>query len=138
VTLETTRGSIRVSDLEGSVLLARTAGGPIEIRNATAVEVAETSSADIEAEIGAVGPNGTSVRVDGGSISLYVASNVNADIELASGSGAVAVGSRGGTLSVAGEFSPQHFKGRIGAGGNTIYAETSSGDVRVYGDGSAS
>ena len=95
-----------------------------------------TSGADITAD-GDVGPNGTNIRVDGGSISLYIASDVNADIELATLSGAVSVSSYAGTLSLAGESSAQRFEGRVGAGGNKIYAQTSRGDVGIYGDGSA-
>ncbi len=135
VTLETSQGSIRVSDLEGCVLLARTASGAIDISDVTGIEVLETSGADVQAEIGSVGARGTAVRVDGGSIRLYLASNVDADVELAAQAGTVAIGSQEGTLSLAGEFSPQHFKGTVGAGGGSIYAETSDGDINVYGKG---
>ena len=136
VTLETSRGSIRVTGLDGSVLLARNAHGPIEVRDVTVVQVLETSGADVQADIGGVGPDGTTIRVDGGSISLCISGEVNADIELVPLSGAVAVSSRPGILSLAGEFSPARFTGRVGAGGNMIYAETSRGDINVCGKGS--
>lgn len=137
MTLETSGSSIRVSNLEGCVLLARTANSPVEISDVTAVETVETSNADIKAEISGVGPNGTTIRVDDGSIDLYVSSGVNAGIELKTLSGEVAISSHTGTLSFAGEFSPQYFKGTVGAGGNLIYAETSNGGVNVYGTDAA-
>ncbi len=133
VSLETSGDGIRVSRLEGTVLLARTTGGPIEISQASWIEALETSGADIQAEIGQVGPGGTTIRVDDGSIRLYINSEVNADMQLVARSGAVAIASSEAALFLAGEFATQHFKGRVGAGGNMIYAQTSRGDISVYG-----
>jgi len=135
VTLQTSHGSIHVDNLQGSVLLAKTRNAPIMIKGATAVEVVETSDDDIEAEISSVGVKGTSIKVTKGSISLYLSSGVNANIELKALSGEVAVNSSAGTISVTGEFSPQYFKGTVGVGGNSIYAETSKGRIDVYGLG---
>jgi hypothetical protein len=133
MTLETSGGGIHVSNLQGCVLLANTTNAPISITGATAVKSAKTSNADIKAEIGSVGANGTSITVSKGSISLYLSSDVNADIELKTLSGEVAVNSSAGTISVTGEFSPQYFKGTVGTGGSKIYAETSKGRIDVYG-----
>lgn len=135
--LKTSHGSILVDNLQGSVLLAKTKRAPITIKQATAVGVAETSDDDIKAEISSVGVNGTSIKVDRGSISLYLSSGVNANMELRALSGEVAVNSSAGTISVTGEFSPQYFKGTVGVGGNSIYAETSKGRIDVYGLGTA-
>ncbi|MDM7999508.1 MAG: hypothetical protein QUS33_05795 [Dehalococcoidia bacterium] len=132
-TLKTSGGGIQVDNLEGIVLLASTKGAPITIKRATAVEVVETSDDDITVEIASVGVKGTIVKVDRGSIRLYLSSSVNADMELKAVSGAVAVNSSAGNIVVTGEFSPQHFKGTVGTGGNSIYAETSKGRIDVYG-----
>ncbi len=90
MTLETSHGGIHVDNLQGSVLMAKTKNAPITIKGATAVEVVETSDDDIKAEISSVGVNGTSIRVDKGSISLYLSSDINADIELKTSSGDIA------------------------------------------------
>lgn len=47
VTLETSRGSIRVTGLDGSVLLARNVNGPIEVKDVTDVQLLETSRGEI-------------------------------------------------------------------------------------------
>lgn len=133
MTLETSRGSINVDNLQGSVLLAKTKSAPVTIRRAIAVEAAETSDGDITAEISSVGANGTAIRVNKGSISLYLASGVNANIEMKALSGEVAVNSSAGPISVTGDFSPQYFKGTVGTGGNSIYLETSKGRIDLYG-----
>lgn len=132
-TLKTSRGAIRVENLEGTVLLASTKTAPITIKGATAVETVETSDDDITVEISSVGVKGTTLKVDRGSIRLYLSSSVNANMELKALSGAVAVSSSAGNITVTGEFSPQHFKGIVGTGGNSIYAETSKGRIDVYG-----
>lgn len=133
VSLQTSHGSINVDNLQGSVLLAKTKNAPITIKRATAVGVVETTNADIKAEIRSVGVSGTSIKVEKGSISLYLSSGVNANMELEAEAGAVAVNSSAGTLNITGEFSQQYFKGTVGAGGNSIYAKTSNGRVDVYG-----
>jgi hypothetical protein len=135
LTLKTTIEGIRVSNLEGCVLMAKNKRGGITIKGATAVEVAETSDADVRADIGSVGVKGTAIRVDKGSISLYLASGINANLELRTLSGEVAVNSSAGNINVTGQFSPQYFKGAVGTGGNSIYAETSKGRIDVSGLG---
>jgi hypothetical protein len=137
MTLETSGGGIHVSNLLGCVLLARTTNAPIEISGVTAVEVAETSNADIKAEFGSVGVNGTTIKVKQGAIRLDLSSDINADMELKTLSGEVAVNSGAGTISITGEFSPQQFKGIVGTGGSKIYAETSKGRIDVYGSDAA-
>jgi len=133
MTLETSHGGIHVDSLQGSVLVAKTKNAPIRIEGATSVGVAQTSDDDITVEISSVGVSGTSIKVDKGSIALYLSSGVNANMELKTLSGEVAVNSSAGTLDIQGEFADQYFKGTVGAGGSTIYAETSKGRIDVYG-----
>jgi len=135
LTLETSIAGIHVSNLQGCVLMARNKRGTITIKGATAVEVVETSDADVRADISSVGVKGTAIRVDKGSISLHLASGINANLELKTLSGEVAVNSSAGNINVTGQFSPQYFKGTVGTGGNSIYAETSKGRIDVYGLG---
>jgi hypothetical protein len=135
LTLETSIAGIHVSNLQGCVLMAKNKRGTITIKGATAVEVVETSDADVRADISSVGDKGTAIRVDKGSISLYLASGINANLELKTSSGEVAVNSSAGNINVTGQFSPQYFKGTVGTGGNSIYAETSKGRIDVYGLG---
>ncbi|MBN2099400.1 MAG: DUF4097 family beta strand repeat protein [Dehalococcoidia bacterium] len=131
MTLETSHGSIHVDNLQGSVLVARTENAPITIKRATAVEVAETSDDDIKAEISSVGVNGTSIRVTKGSISLYLSSDINADIELSTLSGDIATHSFWG-MTTSDDTTEGHLKGTIGAGGNKIYVETSKGNIDLF------
>jgi DUF4097 and DUF4098 domain-containing protein YvlB len=133
MTLETSGGGIYVSDLDGCVRLARTTNGAVEISDVTAVEVAETADANVKAEFSTVGDNGTVITVKRGSISLYLASDLNADLEVKTQSGEVSANSSGGSIRLTGEFSPDYFKGTVGTGGNKIYAETSKGRIDVYG-----
>jgi len=131
MTLETSDGGIRVDNLQGSVLLAKTKNAPITIKRATAVEAVETSDDDIKAEISSVGVNGTSIRVNKGSISLYLSSDINADIELITSSGDIATHSFWG-MTTSDDTTEGHLKGTIGTGGNKIRAETSKGNIDLF------
>jgi hypothetical protein len=131
MTLETSGGGIHVSNLQGCVLLARTTNGRVEISDATAVEVAETSNADIKAEIGSVGANGTSITVSKGSISLYLSSDVNADIELKTLSGDIVTHSFWG-ITTSDNTTKGYVKGTIGTGGYKIYLSTSKGNIDLF------
>jgi hypothetical protein len=131
MTLETSHGDIHVDNLQGSVLLAKTRSAPITIKRATAVEVAETSDDDIKAEISSVGINGTTIKVNSGSISLYLSSDINADIELIASSGDIATHSFWG-MTTSDDTTEGHLKGTIGVGGNKIYVETSKGNIDLF------
>jgi len=134
MTLETSRGGIHVADLQGRVLLAKTNNAPITIRRATAVESAETSNSDVVAEISSVGANGTTITVNAGSISLYLSSDINADIELKTLSGDIITHSFGG-ITTSDDTTKGYLKGTIGAGGNKIYIETSKGNIDLFRSG---
>jgi hypothetical protein len=131
MTLETSHGEVRVSNLQGCVLLATTTSAPITIRQATAVEVAETSNDKVVAEFSSVGVNGTTIKVNGGSISLYLSSDINADIELIASSGDIATHSFWG-MTTSDDTTEGHLKGTIGVGGNKIYVETSKGNIDLF------
>ena len=131
MTLETSHGGIHVDNLQGSVLLAKTKKAPITIKRATAVEVVETSDDDIKVEISSVGANGTEIRVNAGSIGLYLSSDINADIELRTLSGDIATHSFWG-MTTSDDTTEGHLKGTIGAGGNKIYVETSKGNIDLF------
>jgi hypothetical protein len=115
MTLETSDGGIRVDNLQGSVLLAKTKNAPITIKRATAVEAVETSDDDINK----------------GSISLYLSSDINADIELITSSGDIATHSFWG-MTTSDDTTEGHLKGTIGTGGNKIRAETSKGNIDLF------
>lgn len=134
MTLDTSSGEIRVSNLQGCVLLATTTNAPITIRQATAVEVAETSNAKVVAEFSSVGANGTTVTVKAGSISLYLSTGMNADIELKTLSGDIVTHSFGG-ITTSDDAIKGHLKGTIGAGGNQIYVETTKGNIDLFRSG---
>jgi DUF4097 and DUF4098 domain-containing protein YvlB len=131
MTLETSSGEIRVTNLQGCVLLAKTTNAPINIRGATAVESAETSKSDVVAEISSVGANGSRITVNAGSVSLYLSSGLNADIELKTLSGDIATHSFWG-ITISGETPRGYLKGTVGAGGNKIFVETSKGNIDLF------
>jgi hypothetical protein len=129
--LETSRGTIRVTKLQGCVLLAKTTNAPIDIRGATAVEFARTSNSDIVAEISSVRANGTTITVNAGSISLYLSSGIDADIELRTSSGDIVTHSFWG-ITTSDDTTRGYLKGIVGGGGNKIYAETTKGNIDLY------
>jgi hypothetical protein len=131
MTLETSSGGIHVSNLQGCVLLAKTTNAPIYIRGATAVESAETSKSDVVAEISSVGANGTTIRVNAGSISLYLSLDIDAAIELKTSSGDIITHSFGG-ITTSDDAIKGYLKGTIGDGGNKIFAETSKGNIDLF------
>jgi DUF4097 and DUF4098 domain-containing protein YvlB len=131
MTLETSRGEIHVSDLQGCVLLAKTNSASIAIRRATAVEAAQTSNANVVAEMSSVGANGTTITVNAGSISLYLSLDIDADIELKTSSGDIVTHSFGG-MTTSDDAIKGYLKGTIGGGGNKIYAETSKGNIDLF------
>ena len=131
MTLETSHGSIHVDNLQGSVLLAATTNAPITIRQATAVEVAETSNDEVVAEFSSVGANGTTITVKAGSVSLYLPIEMNADIELRTLSGEIVTHSFGG-IKTSVDTAGGYLKGTIGDGGNKISVETSKGSIDLF------
>ena len=131
MTLETSHGSIHVDNLQGSVLLAMTTNAPITIRQATAVEVAETSNDEVVAEFSSVGANGTTITVKAGSVSLYLPIEMNADIELRTLSGEIVTHSFGG-IKTSVDTTGGYLKGTIGDGGNKISVETSKGSIDLF------
>lgn len=131
MTLETSHGGIHVDNLQGNVLLARTRSAPITVKRATGAGVLETSDGDIRAEISGVGVNGTSIKVNKGSISLYLSSSINANIELVTPSGDIATHSFWG-MTTSDDTTDGHLKGTIGGGGNKIYVETSKGNIDLF------
>lgn len=131
LTLRTSIAGIHVSDLQGCVLLAENNRGAITIERATSVQVVKTSGDDVKVEISSVGANGTAVTVDQGSISLYVGSSINADIEMKTASGDVITHSFGG-MTTTGDSAEGYVTGVIGSGGNKISLETTKGNIELF------
>jgi len=131
MTLETSGGGIHVSNLQGCVLLAKTTNAPINIRGATAVESAVTSKSDVVAEISSVKPDGMTITVNAGSISLHFLSDINADIEMKTSSGDIVTHSFWG-ITTSDNTTKGYVKGTIGTGGYKIYLVTSKGNIDLY------
>jgi len=81
-------------------------------------------------EISSVGVKGTVVIVHTGSISLYLASGINADIEMETSSGDILTHSFGG-ITTSGDATEGHVKGTIGSGGYKISLKTSKGNIEL-------
>jgi DUF4097 and DUF4098 domain-containing protein YvlB len=103
----------------------------VDISDATAVEVAETSNADIKAEIASVKPDGMTITVNAGSISLHFLSDINADIEMKTSSGDIVTHSFWG-ITTSDNTTKGYVKGTIGTGGYKIYLVTSKGNIDLY------
>lgn len=122
--LHVSSGSIDVREMDGA-LDAHTSSGGIRVRDAQGAVRLDTSSGSIDYRGSPVGE--CSFNTGSGGIDLRLPSDLGAQLDLETGSGTVDVG-----FPVEGEETRQSVLGVIGGGGDTsIYARTSSGNIRV-------
>jgi hypothetical protein len=108
IDVSTSGGNVKVSDVEGKVR-ASTSGGNVMIR-------AKGSNKGIHAE------------TSGGDIDLYLSKSVSATIDAGTSGGDVTVDL---PITVTGKISDSHVRGTVNGGGNTVYAHTSGGSIRI-------
>jgi DUF4097 and DUF4098 domain-containing protein YvlB len=88
VRVMTSNGEIYVFDVKGTVS-AQTSNGEIEIRRTTAVLEASTSNGEILVEIHKMPEGGTHISSSNGSVDVYIADDLNADLSAATSLGTV-------------------------------------------------
>lgn len=143
--LETSNGSIELTDVAGDVIAvtsngdvkahrvngkvdASTSNGSIELIDVVRLAHARSSNGSISAEILSSPTNDMTFSTSNGSIHLYVADDVNADVTMSTSLGRVSVED----VDIAAEKkSSTFFKGSLGTGGKTIHATTTNGSVTL-------
>ena len=125
--LHVSSGDIDVLGVDG-VLDAHTSSGTINVRDAQGTVRLDTSSGSIDYRGSPVGE--CSFATGSGSIDLRLPADLNAKVDLQTGSGTVRL-----SFPVEGEQTRQSVRGIIGSGNEaTIYARTSSGSIRLTGE----
>lgn len=143
VEAQTSNGSIQVDGLEGSVT-AQSSNGSIDIRNVEGYGDASTSNASIKMfNIGTIlgihTSNGTikaelnklmndlDVTTSNGSITLYLGTSLDADIEASTSNSSIKI--KDDVNLNTNRLSRSHLSGSIGNGGHQIYSHTSNGSI---------
>ncbi len=123
--IQTSGGNITAADVQGE-LEARTSGGNIELRDIVGQTRAQTSGGDIRVQL--KGSNqGISASTSGGNIELRLPRDTKATIDASTSGGSVK-----SDLAVdAKQKDSQRLNATLNGGGETIYARTSGGDVRL-------
>ena len=124
---ETSNGAIEIEDVKGFVT-ANTSNGAIDVEGVGGVVELETSNGAIEAEVPAIGDNGLRVRTNNGKIELYLASDLNVDIEAKTSNNDIELDE---IEVVAQEISRNRLRGKIGAGGKKVSIKTSNGGITL-------
>ena len=143
VEAQTSNGSIQVDGLEGSVT-AQSSNGSIDIRNVDGYGEASTSNASIKMfNIGTIlgihTSNGTikaelnklmndlDVTSSNGSITLYLGTSLDADIEASTSNSSINI--KNDVNLNTNQLSRSRLSGSIGNGGHQIYSHTSNGSI---------
>jgi hypothetical protein len=125
----TANGDVTVHRVDGKIA-ATTSNGSIEIVDVARLEKAQTSNGSIFAEITQSPTNEMDFVTSNGSIQLYIADDVNADITMSTSLGTVSVHD----VHIAAEKkSSTFFHGSLGTGGASIRVTTSNGSVSLHG-----
>ena len=144
VKIETSGGDIRIDGLKGD-MKAETSGGSVKVKNVVGNVDGETSGGNISAEdvegkvkletsggnvmIKVRGANkGIHAETSGGNVTIMIAKNVGAVIDAGTSGGEVVCDL---PVVVSGKISEDRVKGTVNGGGETIYAHTSGGNVRI-------
>jgi DUF4097 and DUF4098 domain-containing protein YvlB len=124
--MSTSGGEISIDAVKGNVR-AGTSGGNVSLTNIDGKVDAETSGGDVTVKV--TGPNmGVRARTSGGNIELYVAKSVGATIDAGTSGGDVECDL---PITMTGKISESEIRGTVNGGGETIYAHTSGGNVRI-------
>ena len=144
---DTSNGSITVEGIEGSVIAntsngkirlenitgftdAKTSNGSIQIYNAGGIENAKTSNGSIKAQITKMNDD-VNINTSNGSIILYLAKSIDADIQASTSNGKI----RLHDLSITTDnISKSNISGLISMGGKLLDVNTSNASIHFYND----
>jgi DUF4097 and DUF4098 domain-containing protein YvlB len=124
--METSGGDIVVSSAVGSVDVS-TSGGNIRISEVDGNVRAETSGGNITVKL-KNGNKGVYAETSGGNVDIVMGKTLAANIDASTSGGDVVCDL---PVTVSGKIDESRIKGVINGGGNTIYAHTSGGNVRI-------
>jgi hypothetical protein len=144
--LQTSGGDITAEDLKGD-LHAQTSGGDVQIKKIVGGVEAGTSGGNVRVEdvegsvkaetsggnvsVSVRGTNkGVHAETSGGNVTIAIAKTVGATIDASTSGGEVECDL---PVTVTGKIKSTSIRGTVNGGGNTIYAHTSGGNVRIRG-----
>jgi DUF4097 and DUF4098 domain-containing protein YvlB len=124
--METSGGDIRIETVTGDVEV-ETSGGNVKLNDIDGKIHGETSGGNISVRV--KGTNkGVHVETSGGDIDIFLPKSIAANIDAETSGGDVNLDF---PVTVSGKISESRVRGTINGGGNTIYAHTSGGSVRI-------
>jgi len=125
---QTSGGDVRIKKIVGGVE-AGTSGGNVSVDDVEGSVKAETSGGNVSVSVR--GSNkGVHAETSGGNVTIAIAKSVGATIDASTSGGEVECDL---PVTVTGKIKSTSIRGTVNGGGNTIYAHTSGGDVRIRG-----
>ncbi len=123
---QTSGGDVRIKKIVGDVE-AGTSGGNVSVSDVEGGVKAETSGGNVTVSVR--GPNkGVHAETSGGNVTVAIAKTVGATIDASTSGGEVECDL---PVTVTGKIKSTNIRGTVNGGGNTIYAHTSGGNVRI-------
>ena len=130
IDVETSSGEIDAENLEG-IITARASSGDIRILDARGgVQAVRTSSGDVWVELEEIDEaiSEMSLQSTSGDISLFVPSDISADVDIRTSSGRI---STDVAITVEGTMGEHELRGTIGGGAIFIKLRATSGDISL-------
>jgi hypothetical protein len=125
---QTSGGDVRIKNIVGGVD-AGTSGGNVSVSDVDGGVKAETSGGNVTVSIRGTN-KGVHAETSGGDVTIAIAKTVGATIDASTSGGEVECDL---PVTVTGKIRSTSVRGTVNGGGNTIYAHTSGGNVRIRG-----
>jgi len=125
VKADTSGGHITI-DSAGAEVDAQTSGGSIKVMEVMGTINASTSGGSVEARISEQPRGDCSLRTSGGSVTVYLASDIAVDLDAEAGWGGVDL-----EVEVTGTIKKGAVRGTINGGGPNLVLRTSAGGIEV-------
>lgn len=124
--MSTSGGDVKVSGVKGNADVG-TSGGNVEVMDVQGRVEAGTSGGNVKVKV--TGPNmGVRAKTSGGNVEIYLGKNVGANIDAGTSGGEVECDL---PITMKGKLSESKIQGTVNGGGETVYARTSGGNVRI-------
>ncbi|MEW5785181.1 MAG: DUF4097 family beta strand repeat-containing protein [Bacillota bacterium] len=124
---ETSNGSVEIRNVDGSVRAA-TSNGKIDITGVAGVQEVKTSNGSISVEMPQI-TGDTSIRTSNGSIKVYLADDLDANLEADTSNGKIDVHAVSLTVET---VNNTYLKGKLGSGGALLDLSTSNGSIDLF------
>lgn len=128
VEAKTSGGSIRIESARGNVY-AKTSGGSITVEEVMGHIEAGTSGGSITAHITRQPRNDCRLTTSGGSVNIYLASDINVHVDARTSGGRVKTDF---PVTITGELSKNRLNAEINDGGPELYLRTSGGNINLH------